>query len=344
MKIRITLADQIFTIKNPYFYQTEVDFLNISEAIVTSPNTRGYCGEKYYYVLRNSHIYGSRACLSGDELFLDCPTEWDKKKLFAYVAKVNAVHKSEFSYLSDIDVETGTATLIEGRPYLKLDSPAIFCGCVEAWNFGFFISVLMYKVYLANKLDHSLPILVPVQAKWQCNLLKYIFPEKEFIFFDPAHPVFGAEIYVIGWPNFGFHMDEDYVDQFRRKITYIMCPNAKGKFYLSRRKFRNGEQRLGFSNSVENELLKKGFLPVYPEQVSYSDLHELLWGCSELIVESGSALFNSFFLPANAKVTLAESREGFLLNHSRFLSSLNLRAKVVYFDESSVDQLPNCLL
>lgn len=315
----------------------KISFSNLSNQNIDFSGTSFKSNEKYFINLQNATIIGNRSCLKDDCLYTDLPVEWDIAQVGSYIERIRNTHKGrEFEFLSDINVIEGRATLKLNRPYMRVEEPCIFVGCVEAWNFGFFFSVLMFKIHLAQKISPQLPFLVPITKSWQVNLLRYVFPAQKFIFYDPQHPVDVANAKIIGWPNFPFFADDDYLNVFRsRKLTCTSLFPSK-KIYFSRSRFNGGGERVNFSAEAESILMRKGYMPLFPEEMSYSGLHAALSSCTHLAVESGSALFNALFLPANAKVFLFESRKDFLNNHAKFISSLTDNGSVIYCDQTSI--------
>lgn len=319
-------------------------FENFSSKKITHPSQSVFLNEKYYFELNDALVVGNRSCLKDDLLYTDLPVEWSISQVSSYIERVRNVHKGkEFEFLSEIDHENGVAQMKIGRPYLRVDTPCIFVGCVEAWNFGFFISIILFKIFIANKVASDLPVLIPVTKTWQVDLLRYFFPYKKFIFYDPQHPVEVKNVKIIGWPNFPFFMDKDYLDFLRKKPNIGPSFFSSRKIYLSRRKFNGGGGRVNFCSKSELSLMEKGYMPLYPEEIPYKLLHAALSGCTHIAMESGSALFNCVFLPDEAEIFLFESREEFLNNHTKFLSSLSGKVNIIFCDESSIFDAVNSI-
>lgn len=330
------------TIKKSSSSAVNVSFRNFSSKEVIPPADSCFLNEKYYYDLEEAVIIGNRSCLQDQHLYMDLPVEWSAGQVISYIDRVRSIHKGkEFSFLSDIDLDDGTAYVDSGRPYMRVNKPCVFVGCVEAWNFGFFVSVILFKIHIANQVAPGLPVLLPITRQWQVNLLDYVFPDKEFIFYDPRHSIEVSKVKIIGWPNFPFYMDEDYLGVYKSRLNFESSFFPSRKIYFSRNKFNGGKDRVNFSPEAEAILLKKGYMPVFPEEMSYRVLHSVLSSCTHVAMESGSALFNGVFLSPDTDVFLLESREGFLSNHSKFLSSITGRGQVLFCDNESVLEAVN---
>lgn len=338
MKIQVSQANRPVIFEPGRLNPINLRFENLTDKEISPPPSQFSSNAKYYQELEDVFIYGNRSCLDGNRLLIDCPIEWSEEQLYQYVDRVNTTHKFEFNFLSNFNAKDGTAELIEGRPYMAVETPCIFVGCVEAWNFGFFISVLMYKTYLSEKIAPKLPVLAPITKKWQADLLHHIFPTKKFIFYDPHHPIKLKSALLIGWPNFGFFIDKDYLSIYQNPIFDQFTPSGGRKIYFSRRKIKTSANRAQFLAADEANLLKKGYIPIYPEDHTYSNLQALLRNCTNLVLESGSALFNTLFLPPTAKVHLLESRPEFLNHHARFLSSTNPLGEIIFCSQSNISE------
>jgi len=171
-----------------------------------------------------------------------------------------------------------------------------------------------------------------VTKNWQVQLLKEFFPDTDFIFYDPDIPVFCEKVTSISWPEFGFYINHDYVSFVRNKTQKSSFKHQKRnrKIFLSRGKKNQKDGRICLDKS-RNKLFKKGYDIITPENFTYQNLFSILHNTSDVIVESGSALFNLLFCDV-PNVTLLESRTAFIGNHYRFGTSTSSNFKMVYFD------------
>ncbi len=326
------------TIKKPESKENKVCFENFTNLSISTLSKNFFLNEKYYYELNDAVILGSRSCLKDDQLFMDLPIEWGLAQIGSYINRVKQTHKNrEFKFLSDVDCErAGYATLELNRSCMKILEPSVFVGSVESWNFGFFSSVILSKIFIADQIFPELPVIVPITKTWQIEMLKYFFPNKKYVFYDPEQNIDVSNIKVIGWPNFPFYLDEKFIEAVRAK-NEMRCPFFPGrKIFFSRRKFKGGKDRVVFSSREEELLLRKGYMPLYPEELNLQTLHKIISSCSHIALESGSALFNGILSKSNAEIILFESRSEFLNNHAMYLSSVTDRAKIYFCDESSI--------
>ncbi|OOB84392.1 hypothetical protein BZY71_25050, partial [Leclercia adecarboxylata] len=209
------------------------------------------------------------------------------------------------------------------------------CGSVEHWNFGFFLTVLMPKIFYCYQLNPLKPVLVPITKNWQVQLLNEFFPDTEFIFYDPEIPVFCEKLTSISWPEFGFYINKEYVS-FIRSITQkssFKYNIRNKKIFLSRGIAKHKDGRVCL-DKARNLLIKKGYDIITPEKISYKNLFNILHNTSDVIVESGSALFNILFSDI-PNVTILESRTAFIGNHYRFGTSTTDNFKMIYFNNET---------
>lgn len=334
VKFKLAALGKFEIIRQAEVHRMNVEFENLTDEDVSLAGEY-FTPSCYQYNISNGLIAGNRSCFVEDQLFLDTPPEWTYEELLSYVARVKKVHKREFAFVSDYSEETGEGELELPRPYLHLDESVFFCGCVEYWNFGFFLTVLMQKVFIATTIDKR-PILVPICSSWQVTLLQSFFPETRFIFYDPAQVVSVAKATVIGWPGFGFHIGKDYLDYLRSAAdAFEMDNGADRKRICFARQSGMYAKRLEMLKLLSVDSLKNGFTPLYPELVAPKRLAKMVRSSESILLDSGSALFNLVFSRSGLNAVLFESRKEFLLNHSRFLNSLAINAKVIFVDNKT---------
>ncbi|MCG1033499.1 glycosyltransferase family 61 protein [Bacillus amyloliquefaciens] len=326
MKLKFKLAENYTTIQKSHEVKLLGDFVNITNNNITSPSNIHTQSCVYLHELNDALIYGGRNIIKDEFFYLDTPLEWSYENNIEYIKRVRSVHKREFYFISD------EFDFLEKRPLLKLDKSIFHCGSVEHWNFGFFLTVLMPKIYYCNKIDPYKPVLVPVTKNWQVQLLKEFFAETEFIFYDPDIPVFCKQVASVSWPEFGFYINNDYLSFVRNKTYKSAFKNhfRNKKIFLSREKKHEKDGRVCL-DKARHELIKKGYDIIIPEKIAYQNLFNILHSTSDLIVESGSALFNILFSDI-PNVTLLESRSAFLGNHYRLGSSTSKNFKMIFFD------------
>lgn len=335
MKCKVVAVDKPTIIHPAEVHKMSVDFINFSSREVSFPKEY-FTPASYCYEVENGKVVGNRSCVVGDELYIDTPIEWGKKELLDYIVRVKKTHNREFSFFEGYEPESGEADLAIPRPYIHIEEDVFFCGSVEYWNFGFFLCVLMQKVFLACSIDQSRKILVPVCNSWQVKLLRTFFPNANFIFFDPSQIVSFRRMTVIGWPGFGFHMHSGYVKYLGDMVASFKFDGAVDPYNLwfARQDGLYGK-RFEIIKKLSSDLLKNGFVPVYPELLNPERIAKMVNGSRSIVLDSGSALFNLIFSQEKNSATLFESRSDFLLNHSRFMNSCEMNSKVIFVDELS---------
>lgn len=334
MNLNFKKAEDIFTLIDSYDVKLTGRFSNLTKNIIYTPDVNHKQSAVYAHEIDNVLIYEGRSLVKDGSFYIDTPLEWSYEKNLEYIMRVKAVHKSEFSYISD-DFEYQ-----EKRPLLRLSDEVFHCGSVEHWNFGFFLTVLMPKIYYITTLNKNKPILVPIRKSWQVHLLQEFFCDVEFVFYDPDIPVHCDKVISVSWPEFGFYVNQDYIAFVRGKVRKYNLNNGEreGKIFLGRSVTREIDNRVRLGNSTKHLLRKKGYNVIYPELLTYQNLFSILHGASDIIVESGSALFNLIFsnIP---NITVLESRSEFVGNHYRFISSVGENSKMIYFDKESEDYI-----
>lgn len=335
MKVKLVQFDKVEIIRKPETQKMEVEFLNFTEKELQLPEQYFVPG-CYKYTIENGLIIGNRSCVVGDEVYIDTPNEWSRKEFLEYVARVKKVHRQEFSFLNDYCEETGEGTLEIARPYIHIEEEVIFCGSVEFWNFGFFLTVLMQKIYFAIRNDASKSILVPICSAWQSDLLRKFFPKVRFIYYDPYQVVSVARATVISWPGFGFHIASDYREYIQKIVesSEFDISDERKRIWLARREGIYA-QRFEMTKLINMDLLSNGYIPLYPELLPIDRTARIVRECHSIILDSGSALFNLIFAKNNVSANLFESRPEFLLNHSRFMNSCNIKSRVLFVNVSS---------
>lgn len=335
MKFKIRQFDNPTVIRAAEVHKMNVKFNNLTSINLDLPKEY-FTPASYSYELADGKIVGNRSCLVDDTLYIDTPMEWGKSEFLDYVARVKKTHNREFASFIDYMPNTGEGELLIPRPYIHVEEPAFFCGCVEYWNFGFFLSVLMQKVYFAFTLDPERPILVPICVAWQVALLRTFFPTARFIFFDANQIVSFKNVTVIGWPGFGFHVSYEYVNYLRNAVAIGRLDGAvdPSNIWFARRDGIYGK-RFEMTKVMSSNLIARGYTPVYPELLSPDKIAKMVNGSKSVILDSGSALFNLLFAKNHVTVKLFESRSEFLLNHSRFMNSCHLNSQVLFVNEDS---------
>lgn len=335
MRVRLSQIDKSNIVHQAAVHRMDLDFTNLTSSSLCLPEDY-FTPACFEYSVKDALIAGNRSCIVGDKVYIDTPIEWGYQEFLSYVARVKKVHRREFSFLDGYVEESGEGELHLPRPYIHIEEEVFFCGCVEYWNFGFFLTVLMQKVFVAQSIDVTRPVLVPICSEWQVKLLKKFFPTTKFVFFDPNQVVSVSSASVVSWPGFGFHISENYLKYMREMVVKIGLDGTLDRPYiwLARREGIYGK-RFELTKALGQDLISTGYSPIYPEILPPERVGKMINGAESIILDSGSALFNLIFAGSNAQVILLESRAEFLLNHSRFLNSCGIKAKVIFADETS---------
>jgi len=333
MKLEFKLVENCSIINNSYDVNLKGEFINITNENIISPSIIHKQSSVYSHEINDVHIYGGRCLIKDNLLYLDTPLEWSYNNNIDYIKRVRKVHKNEFNFISD-DFE-----FQEKRPLLKLNKDIFHCGSVEHWNFGFFLTVLMPKIFYCNLINPNKSVLIPIKKNWQVQLLREFFPHVDFIFYDPDIPVYCENVTSMSWPEFGFYINQDYLEFIRKRTIKYQGKNTTNanKIFLSREKNIRIDDRICLDKS-RSMLSKKGYDIIIPEQFSYQHLFHILHSSSSIIVESGSALFNALFADV-PNVTVLESRSAFIGNHYRFGASTSNNFKMIFFDKITEDKV-----
>ena len=335
MKFKIIQFQNPSIIHPAKVHKMNVKLVNLTANELPLPNEY-FTPASYSYDLDNGLIVGNRSCLVEGQIYIDTPAEWNRQEFLSYITRVKKTHTREFSFISDYSEESGEGVLQIPRPYIHIEEDIFFCGCVEYWNFGFFLTVLMQKIFIALTIDSARPILVPVGSAWQVTLLKVFFPKANLIFYDPSQVVSFARATVIGWPGFGFHIQHDYINYLQAIVESGDMDGAvdRPRICFAR---RDGQyaKRFEMTKLLSEYLMSQRYVALYPELLPPDKIAKMVSGSKSVILDSGSALFNLVFAKPKVNVTLFESRTEFLLNHSRFLNSCGMNSQVLFVDPSS---------
>lgn len=337
MKVKLSKDCDINIYKENQKFDLKHSFFNYTSEYIKPPSKIYHQNKQYYSTIEDCFLYGSRYFLKDNSLFIDTPLEWSEEETLSYLSRVSVVHKKEMPFFEEINLSDGYINLVPRRHISVIDCDCVHVGSVEFWNFGFFIGVVAYKCYIADLLFPGKPVLVPIINSWQKNLLLEFFPKIKFVFYSPDHPVKLKRVINIGWPNFGFFFEKSFKSIFECKNNWKFSSGAMNKIYLSRGKINSSSDRVGFSEFLERKIIRKGYKVVYPENHNFNEMKKILSDVDVVLMNSGSALFNCLLANSDSCIHLVESRENFLNNHTRAISSCVNNANIHFCNESSVD-------
>ncbi|MCA0432534.1 MAG: glycosyltransferase 61 family protein [Proteobacteria bacterium] len=220
-------------------------------------------------------------------------------------------------YVDDY-IETGEFYRHYGGNYLPLEEsrklPQINvgqCFVVHHFNYavyGHALLEILPKLFVIRQLPQlsQIPILVPARCPgWYLALVKLVCPRSPLLIYDPKlHSVRIGRAILPPWGGGDKYLVHPFlIDQCRKLLATV----RSGKPFNATRLLLLRNQPHSFrllenQREIEMACQPLGFIPVYPEKLSFSDQAQLFESAELIVGEFGSALHNCIFSKPGTKI------------------------------------------
>lgn len=208
----------------------------------------------------------------------------------------------------DHDGATGRAA----GSVVHLAEPAAHLGHWTAHIYGHFLLEMLPKVAAFHRLKAVYPDMKLLVSNWatesMLGMLRLFVPEADLRIYDaPSQQIEVSRLFLL--PSLvqdrAFHpLLDGFIALARGKAS--PRPAAPPRIFVSKSRWRRvhpGDyRRLANEDEAQQFLEQRGFLTVFPEEMSAADQIALFAGAEVIVGEYGSALHNAIFAPAGTVV------------------------------------------
>ena len=284
-------------------------------------------GEVYlkygYFVMNNVHF--------SDQYFF---TKENKYQDYNFGIVDNNPEKSLGRFLPEAEIkkDLNQSTIIEEPCYLCLPSRGHYK------NYGAFLTQIPTQIEQFKKINKSINIVINKSSTWQKNMLKYFFPDLNFIEIDiwPMQRSIFFKKVIIPFKKDAVVLSENDVDFFRKNGVH---KNSNRRIFLSR--LKQERRRLVNENEVVEFLKNKNFEIIFPEEKNTQEIAEILGEAEYVFGVGGAGMFNCVFCKPNTKFLSIEGGRWATV-HSKMFSAMGLDYSIVQpHPVLPIDQIPN---
>jgi hypothetical protein len=271
-------------------------------------------GEVYlkygYFVMNNVHF--------SDQYFF---IKENKYQDYNFGIVDNNPEKSLGRFLPEAEIkkDLNQSIIIEEPCFLCLPSRGHYP------NYGAFLSQVTTQIHEFRKINKTIKIAVNKTLKWQNTLLKYFFPDLDFIEIDVwpmKNSLFFKKI-VTSFAKGATILSKNDIDFFKKNSFH---KDSNRRIFLSRLK-QNG-RKLVNEDKVVDFLKSKNFEIIFPEEKDTRQIAEILGEAEYVFGTGGAGMFNSIFCKPNTKFLSIEGGRWATV-HSKMFSAIGLDYSII---------------
>jgi hypothetical protein len=274
--------------------------------------------EKFFFIKENKY----------QDYFYDIKSVGTKSQKIGNRAGFPAHFVSE----AKIEQDLTNPIIIEDTCYLCLPARKHYK------NYGAFLTQIPTQIEQFKKINKSINIVINKSSIWQKNVLKYFFPDSNFIEIDiwPMQRSIFFKKVIIPFKKDAVILSENDVDFFRKNGVH---KNSNRRIFLSR--LKQERRRLVNENEVVEFLKNKNFEIIFPEEKNTQEIAEILGEAEYVFGVGGAGMFNCVFCKPNTKFLSIEGGRWASV-HSKMFSAMGLDYSIVQpHPVLPIDEIPN---
>jgi O-antigen biosynthesis protein WbqL len=206
----------------------------------------------------------------------------------------------------------GGATGRAAESVVHLAGPVAHLGHWTAHIYGHFLLEMLPKVVAFHRLKAVYPDMKLLVSNWatesMLGLLRLFVPESDLLIYDaPTQQIEVSRLFLLPslFQDRAFHPAMDNFLAFAGRQAKHRT-TAAPRIFVSKSKWRRAHpgdyRRLTNEAEVRHLLEQRGFLTVFPEEMSAADQIAVFAGAKVIVGEYGSALHNAIFAPTGTVV------------------------------------------
>lgn len=192
-------------------------------------------------------------------------------------------------------------------------------------NYGAFLSQVITQIHEFRKINKTIKIAVNKTLKWQNDLLKYFFPELDFIEIDvwPMENSLFFKKVIIPFKKGATIFSKNDANFFRKNSFH---KDSNRRVFLSR--LKQNRRKLVNEDKVVDFLKSKNFEIIFPEEKNTQQIAEILGEAEYVFGTGGAGMYNCVFCKPNTKFLSIEGGRWATV-HSKMFGAMGLDYSIV---------------